>query len=65
MAELDDQLLTMKFKLAFKVKKAVLNGDLELFKIPLLGSTIRALSSTASGLPPAAFYACVQDIHQL
>ena len=32
MAELDDQLLTMEFELAFEVEKAVLNGDLELSK---------------------------------
>jgi hypothetical protein len=48
MAELDRQLLTMKFELAFEVEKAVLNGDLEPFEIQSLGSTIHALSSTAS-----------------
>jgi RNA-dependent RNA polymerase len=55
MAELDDQLLTMKFELAFEVEKAVLNGDLEPFEIQSLGGTIHALSSTAGGLPAAAF----------
>jgi hypothetical protein len=55
MAELDRQLLTMKFELGFEVEKAVLNGDLEHFEISSLSSAIDALSSTARGLPPAAF----------
>jgi hypothetical protein len=55
MAELDRQLLAMKFELAFEVEKAVLNGDLEPSEIYSLNSTIHALSSTAGGLPPAAF----------
>ena len=50
MAELDDQLLTMEFELAFEVEKAVLNRDLEPFEIQSLGSTIHALSSTAEAL---------------
>ena len=66
MAELDRQLLTMKFELAFEVEKAVLNGDLEPFEIHSLGSTIHALSSTAIGLSAAAFRLFVktlQDFH--
>ena len=55
MAELDRQLLAMKFELAFEVEKAVLNGDLEPSEILSLSKTIRFLSSTSSGLPPAAF----------
>jgi RNA-dependent RNA polymerase len=55
MAELDRQLLAMKFELAFEVEKAVLNGDFEPFEIDSLSETINLLSSTPSGLPPAAF----------
>ena len=55
MTELDRQLLTMKFELAFEVEKAVLNGDLEPFEVFSLSNTIHSLSSTPSGLPPAAF----------
>ena len=55
MAELDRQLLAMKFELAFEVEKAVLNGDLEPFEVFSLSNTIHSLSSTPSGLPPAAF----------
>jgi len=55
MAELNRQLLAMKFELAFEVEKAVLNGDLEPFEIQSLNSTIHDLSSTTGGLPPAAF----------
>ena len=55
MAELDRQLIAMKFELAFEVEKAVLNGDLEPFEVFSLSSTIQSLSSTPSGLPPAAF----------
>ena len=55
MDKLDRQLLAMKFELAFEVEKAVLNGDLEPFEILLLSKTIHSLSSTSSGLPPAAF----------
>ena len=54
-AELDRQLLAMKFELAFEVEKAVLNGDLEPFEVLSLNNTIHSLSSTPSGLPPAAF----------
>jgi hypothetical protein len=55
MAELDRLLLTLNFALAFEVEKAVLSGDLEPFEILSLSSTIQALSSTAGGLPAAAF----------
>ena len=55
MAELDRQLLAMKFELAFEVEKAVLNGDLEPFEIVSLRKTIHSLSSSPSGLSPAAF----------
>ena len=55
MANLDRQLLAMKFELAFEVEKAVLNGDLEPSEILSLIKTIHTLSSTPSGLPPAAF----------
>ena len=55
MARLHRQLLAMKFELAFEVEKAVLNGDLEPSEILSLSRTIHSLSSTPSGLPPAAF----------
>ena len=55
MADLDRHLLAMKFEIAFEVEKAVLNGDLEPFEVFSLSNTIRSLSSTPSGLPPAAF----------
>ena len=55
MARLDRLLLAMKFELAFEVEKAVLNGDLEPSEILSLSRTIHSLSSTPSGLPPAAF----------
>ena len=55
MAKLDRQLLAMKFELAFEVEKAILNGDLELSEFLSLGKLIHSLSSTPSGLPPAAF----------
>jgi RNA-dependent RNA polymerase len=49
------QLPGMKFELAFEIEKAVLNGDLEPSEILSLSKTIHSLSSTPSGLPPAAF----------
>jgi hypothetical protein len=55
MANLNRQLLAMRFELAFEVEKAVLNGDLEPSEILLLGKTIHSLSRTPGGLPPAAF----------
>ena len=55
MAELDRHLLAMKFELAFEVEKAVLNGHLEPFEIFSLSNTIHSLSSSPTGLPPAAF----------
>ena len=55
MAKLDRHLLEMKFELAFEVEKAVLKGDLEPFEVFSLSNTIESLSSTPSGLPPAAF----------
>ena len=62
-AELDRQLLAMKFELAFEVEKAVLNGDLEPFEVLSLTNTIHSLSSTPSGLPPAAFRFFVTMLH--
>jgi hypothetical protein len=44
MAELDDQLLTKEFQLAFEVEKAVLNGDLEPFEIPNVTLTLSITS---------------------
>ena len=55
MVNVDRQLLTMKFGLAFEVEKAVLNGDLEASEILSLSKTIHSLSRTSSGLSPAAF----------
>ena len=55
MVELDRCLLEMKFELAFEVEKAVLNGHLEPFEIFSLSNTIHSLSSSPTGLPPAAF----------
>ena len=66
MANLDRLLLAMKFELAFEVEKAVLNGDLEPSEILSLSETIHSLSSTPSGLPPAAFryfVATLQGFH--
>ena len=65
MAELDRQLIAMKFELAFEVEKAVLNGDLEPFEVFSLSSTIQSLSSTPSGLPPAAFRYFVTNLQGL
>ena len=62
MAKLDRQLLAMKFELAFEVEKAVLDGDLEPFEVVSLSNTIHSLSSTPSGLSPAAFRFFVTEL---